>query len=156
MNNSRKTTLAWIRPWLCLALALVLSACAVNPKVLGVPQVLIQELQQQNGTVRARVLLHNFSNVEMNFSELDYQLNFAGAPAAAAKATMSLLVPPGSPESLEIELSLSSQAQQTLKTGGRFDYEISGTITSSKPSRQFRFNYQGKLGPTPGKVGSWR
>ena len=151
MKNSRK--IAWV--CLCAVIAL-LSACAGNPKVLGVPQVLIQELEQTNDNVRARVLLHNFSNVEMNFSELNYELRFSAAPAAAARETMSLLVPPGSPESLEIQLLLSPQAQQILKSGGRFDYEISGTITSSKPSRQFRFNYQGKLGPTPGKPGSWR
>ena len=139
-----------------LLVALLLSACSARPKVVSVPQVFIQELNVDGNQVRARVLLHNFSNVEMNFSELNYELRFSAAPAAAARETMSLLVPPGSPESLEIQLLLSPRAQQILKSGGRFDYEISGTITSSKPSRQFRFNYQGKLGPTPGKPGSWR
>lgn len=151
MNNSKVIT------WACLALlSLLLGACVNRPKVLGTPQVLIQELQQHDGKVRARVLLHNFSNVEMNFSELNYQLRFSAQPAAQAIQPLNLLVPPGSPESVEVELSLTAEAQKILSSGGRFDYEISGTITSSKPSRQFRFNYQGKLGPTPGKAGSWR
>lgn len=151
MNSSLK--IAWVGLAL---LSLLIGGCVGMPKVLGAPQVLIQELLQHDGKVRARVLLHNFSNVEMNFSELNYELRFSSAAAAQARESMDLLVPASSPESLEVTLALSPQAQKILNSGSRFDYQISGTITSSKPSREFRFNYQGKLGPTPGKAGSWR
>lgn len=151
MNKLSKFAYLWVA-----LLSVLLSSCAGTPKVLGAPQVLIQELLQHDGKVRARVLLHNFSNVEMNFSELNYELRFNATAAAQARESIDLLVPAGSPESLDVDVALSPQAQETLRSGKRFDYQISGTITSSKPSREFRFNYEGKLGPTPGKPGSWR
>jgi hypothetical protein len=139
-----------------VAIALLLAACSARPKVVSVPQVFIQELNVDGNQVRARVLLHNFSNVEMTFSELNYTLSFAGLPAAAARVPMELLVPMDSPESTAITLGLSADAMKYLRGNAPFVYNISGTITSSKPSRVFEFNYDGRLSPTPGKPGAWR
>jgi hypothetical protein len=141
----------------CLALiALTLCACSAKPKVVSVPQVFIQELNVSASKVNARVLLHNFSNVEMTFSELNYQLSFAGKPVANARIPLDLLVPMDSPESTGITLNLNADGLKLVQGAQAFGYQISGTITSSKPSRVFEFNYDGKLSPTPGKPGAWR
>lgn len=140
----------------CIAMA----GCYNRPKVLSVPQVLIQELQVMPGKVTARVLLHNFSNVEMTFSELNYRLSITEGQrnlvVAQAIVPLDLFVPMDSPESTTITLAFAPEAMRLLNGDQAFNYSIAGTITSSKPSRVFEFNYEGKLSPTPGKPGFWR
>jgi hypothetical protein len=146
---------------LCLLILTTLAGCGLKPKVVSVPQVLIQELHVSDRAVTARVLLHNFSNIEMTFSALNYRLNFgdtgdASAPVAVGLVPLELLVPMDSPESTTITLTLTPSALALLGAGKAFSYSISGTITSSIPSREFDFNYVGTLSPTPGKPGFWR
>ena len=140
----------------CIALA----GCFNRTKVVSVPQVLIQELQVNPGKITARVLLHNFSNIEMTFSELNYRLSItegrSNIVVAQAIVPLDLLVPMDSPESTTITLVLAPEALKLLNSDKAFGYAISGTITSSKPSRVFEFNYDGQLSPTPGKPGFWR
>lgn len=140
----------------CIALA----GCYNRPKVLSVPQVLIQELQVLPGKATARVLLHNFSNIEMTFSELNYRLSITDGQSkkvvAQAIVPLDLFVPMDSPESTTIDLAFTPEAMKLLNGDQAFAYSIAGTITSSKPSRVFEFNYDGKLSPTPGKPGFWR
>ena len=137
-----------------------LSSCYNRTKVLSVPQVLIQEIQVKPGKVTARVLLHNFSNVEMTFSELNYRLSTTDGRSkevvAEAVVPLDLFVPMDSPESTTITLVLAPEALKLLNGDQAFGYSIAGTVTSSKPSRVFEFNYDGKLNPTPGKPGFWR
>ena len=143
-----------------ISACLALTSCYNRTKVLSVPQVLIQEIQVNPGKVTARVLLHNFSNVEMTFSELNYRLSITneGGNDVVAKAVvpLDLFVPMDSPESTTITLVLAPEALKLLNGDQAFGYAIAGTITSSKPSRVFEFNYEGKLSPTPGKPGFWR
>ncbi len=146
---------------LCLLVFSTLAGCGLKPKVVSVPQVLIQELHITDSNVTARVLLHNFSNIEMTFSELNYSLSFgtdldANASAASGVVPLELLVPMDSPESTTITLKLTPAALTLLRAGKVFGYGIRGTITSSIPSRVFEFNYIGTLSPTPGKPGYWR
>ena len=140
----------------CIALV----GCANRTKVVSVPQVLIQEIQVNPGKVTARLLLHNFSNVEMTFTELNYRLSLTDGRSsnvvAQAIVPLDLFVPQDSPESTTITLVLAPQALKLLNSDQAFGYAIAGTITSSKPSKVFEFNYDGKLSPTPGKPGSWR
>ncbi len=145
---------------LIISVAFAFTGCFNRPKVLSVPQVLIQELHVMPGKVTARVLLHNFSNVEMTFSELNYRLSITDGPTnkvvAQAIVPLDLLVPMDSPESTTIDLAFAPEALKLLNGNQAFGYSIAGTITSSKPSRVFEFNYDGKLSPTPGKPGFWR
>lgn len=157
-----------LRRIVCIAFVIsaciVLAGCYNRNKVVSVPQVLIQELHVTPEKVSARVLLHNFSNVEMTFSELNYRLSIAGrntghnnnSVVAEAIVPLDLLVPMDSPESTTITLMLAPEALKLLNSDQAFGYSIAGTITSSKPSRVFEFNYDGKLSPTPGKPGFWR
>jgi len=139
---------------------IALTGCYNRNKVVSVPQVLIQELQVMPGKVTARVLLHNFSNVEMTFSELNYRLSITNGRSdsivARAIVPLDLFVPMDSPESTTITLELAPAALKLLNGDQAFSYSIAGTITSSKPSRVFEFNYDGQLSPTPGKAGFWR
>ena len=145
---------------LVISACCALAGCYNRTKVLSVPQVLIQEIHVNSDKVTARVLLHNFSNVEMTFSELNYRLsvNEARSNSVVAKAIvpLDLFVPMDSPESTTITLVLAPQAMKLLQSDQAFRYSIAGTITSSKPSRVFEFNYDGQLSPTPGKPGYWR
>ena len=158
---SRAAQLRKIAYLACAVFAgIALAGCLNRTKVLSVPQVLIQELQVKPGSVTARVLLHNFSNVEMTFSELDYRLSITEGRSskivASATVPLDLFVPMDSPESTNITLVLAPEAMQLLNSDKAFAYSIAGTITSSKPSRVFEFNYDGQLSPTPGKPGFWR
>ncbi len=143
-----------------ISAAIALAGCYKRNKVVSVPQVLIQELHVMPEKVTARVLLHNFSNVEMTFSELNYRLSIVEGRSnnvvASAIVPLDLLVPMDSPESINITLVLAPAAIKLLNSDQAFGYSIAGTITSSKPSRVFEFNYDGKLSPTPGKPGFWR
>lgn len=143
-----------------ISAAIALVGCYNRNKVVSVPQVLIQELHVTPEKVTARVLLHNFSNVEMTFSELNYRLSIVEGRSnnvvASAIVPLDLLVPMDSPESTNITLVLAPAAIKLLNSDQAFGYSIAGTITSSKPSRVFEFNYDGKLSPTPGKPGFWR
>ncbi len=155
---------AQLRRLVCAAcifsIGFALAGCINRTKVLSVPQVLIQELRVQPENVTARVLLHNFSNVEMTFSELNYRLSItegrSNKVVATAIVPLDLFVPMDSPESTTIKLVLAPEALKLLNSDQAFAYSITGTITSSKPSRVFEFNYAGQLSPTPGKPGFWR
>jgi LEA14-like dessication related protein len=140
----------------CAALLQGCGALGSKPRVLSVPQVLVQELKLEKDQASARVLLHNFSNVEMTYSRLNYQLKFDGILVASGVQTMDLLVPQDSPESVAIALRLSPAGIARLKGKSAFGYSITGSIESSKPSRTFEYNYDGQLSPTPGKPGFWR
>jgi hypothetical protein len=143
---------------LCLALfvltlGLMLSACVGKPKVVSTPQVLIQEL---NTDGQARVVLHNFSNVPMTFSQLRYSLSFQGKLAAEGVEALSIEVPPNSPEQISIKLTISEQSRLLLDARQPIAYTLKGMIVSSKPSRKSEYIYEGRLNPVPGKAGSWR
>ena len=151
-----------------MLIALLFAGCGAKPRVLSVPQVLIQALElgangmpgpapgRATGNAAARVLLHNFSNVTMHFSELDYHLSIDGVESAADVVALDLEVPMDSPESVQLTLTLSARALRQLQHNTSVAYALHGTIRSSKPSRTFEFQYEGRLSATPGKSGYWR
>jgi LEA14-like dessication related protein len=146
---------------IALAAAALLNACGGlggrnAPRVVSGPQVLVQEIKLENDQAVARVLLHNFSNVEITFSRLQFQLKFEGITVAEGSQTLELLVPQDSPENLSLNLRLSPAGISRLKGKTAFAYSIGGKIESSKPSRTFDYTYEGELSPTPGKPGFWR
>jgi LEA14-like dessication related protein len=136
-----------------LLISVVFSGCAGKPKVVSTPQVLIQELSTDG---QARVVLHNFSNVPMTFSQLRYTLSFQGKLAAEGNETLSIEVPPNSPEQISIKLTISEQSRLLLSARQPIAYTLKGMIISSKPSRKSEYIYEGRLNPVPGKPGSWR
>jgi hypothetical protein len=140
--------------WLVATLFIcTLFACASKPKVLSAPQVLLQEI---NKTGKARVLLNNFSNVSMRFTNMSYALSIAGQPAAKGVLNFDLDVPQDSPEQVDASFDLTAVAQSALTGNGPVQYTLSGMITSSKPSRKNEYTYSGTLSPIPGKPGQWR
>jgi LEA14-like dessication related protein len=145
-------------------LALAASVCAVltgcvsgRPKVIGAPQLSIQELQLGEGrSATARVLLQNYSNIEVIFADVDYQLTLGAVNAATGNYVIDLPVAPESSEPLTFKLSLSDAALQQMLRDSAVAYTLSGVARSSSPSRRFEFNYEGRLSPVPGKKGAWR
>ena len=135
---------------------LTLAGCSLQSRVGSVPQVLLQNVTVQGNTATARALLQNFTLKPETYSQLDYQLQFDGVPAASGSSVMNIEVPPESPENIDLTLSLSPAASAALAGSKPIAYTLRGTLTSSKPSRTYTLDYQGTLSPTPGKPGSWR
>jgi LEA14-like dessication related protein len=136
-----------------LMIATLTGCMGARPKVISAPQVLIQSLSQDG---QARVVLHNYSNVPMQFSEMRYELKFAGVMAASGALAMDIEVPQDSPESVTLTFVLNPAAKQKLTLNQPIAYTLTGMMTASKPSRRDEFSYQGQLSPIPGKPGEWR
>ena len=153
--------LIFIRFLISLLLALQLSGCATDPKVVASPQVLLQGLRIGTGAnassgAQARILMHNFSNIPMTFTSMRGEFKLAGRSAAPIALDFSLEIPGESPENLNATLILSPQALVSLSKPQPLQYTLQGTITTIKPNRSFKFFYEGQLNPTPGITGAWR
>jgi hypothetical protein len=148
----------WNRAVLAACAGMGLVACvSERPRVIGAPQFSIQELQiGADKAATARVLLQNYSNIEVTFADVDYQLTIGAVDAATGNYVINLPIGPESSESLPIELALADAALQQMKANTTLAYTLSGVVRSSSPSRRFEFNYEGRLSPVPGKKGAWR
>jgi hypothetical protein len=153
--------LNFLRLLISSVLALQLYGCATNPKVVASPQVLLQGLRIDAGAnatsnAEARILMHNFSNIPMTFTSMRGEFKLEGKPAALLSLDFSLELPGESPENLNTTLALSPAAMIALSASQPLQYTLQGTITTIKPSRSFKFFYEGQLNPTPGVIGAWR
>ena len=139
----------------------MLSSCATDPKVVASPQVLLQGLRlspnsQPGNLGDARILLHNFSNIPMTFTAMRGEFKLAGQSAAPISLDFSLEIPAESPENVSAKLLLSPAALVYLNASQPIPYTLEGTITTIRPSRTFKFFYEGQLNPNPGIAGAWR
>ncbi len=153
--------LNFLRLLISSVLALQLYGCANNPKVVASPQVLLQSLRIAAGAnatsnAEARILMHNFSNIPMTFTSMRGEFKVAGRFAAPIDLDFSLEIPAESPENVNATLVLSPEAAVSLSASHPLQYTLQGTITTIKPSRSFKFFYEGQLNPTPGVIGAWR
>ena len=138
-----------------ILVSILLASCGSGPvKRVSPPTASVQELVvHADGSWHLRVRLQNFSNVPMTFSGIDAELEVAERAVGSIKLPFKLDIPG---ESADVfEASLAPMAGVAAPAGD-FAYRLHGTISSSDPKGEFKFERKSHLSPAPGLVGTWR
>ncbi len=145
-----------LRSWAATILvSILLASCGSGPvKRVSPPTASVQELiVHSDGNWQLRIRLQNFSNVPMTFSGIDAELEVAERAVGSIKLPFKLDIPG---ESADVfEASLAPLAGVAIPAGD-FAYRLHGTISSSDPKGNFKFERNSHLSPAPGLVGTWR
>jgi hypothetical protein len=78
-------------------------------------------------------------------------LHIAGADVGDIDIKPDLDIPPNSADVIDATLHASAKLP-----AGDIDYKISGTIDTSEPKENFKFERSSRLSPAPGLPGTWR
>jgi hypothetical protein len=135
------------------AIAVLVSACGSGPPRRITPsQVSIQQLiADAGGTWKVTLRIQNYSTVTMRYSALHGTLHIAGADVGSIDLTPDLDIPPNSADVIDATLHASAKLP-----AGDVDYKLSGTIQTSEPKTDFKFDRSSRLSPAPGLPGTWR
>lgn len=136
-----------------LAAVCLLAGCGSGPvKRITPSQVSIQELAvQPGGQWKLTLRIQNYSTVPMTYSSLHGTLYVGGADVGTIDVKTDFDIPANSADVVDTTL----RASATLPTGD-IDYKIEGTIATSEPKNDFKFNRSSRLSPTPGLPNTWR
>lgn len=136
-----------------IAAVCLLAGCGSGPvKRITPSQVSIQELAvQPGGQWRLTLRIQNYSTVPMTYSALRGTLYVAGADVSTIDVKTDFDIPANSADVVDTTV----RASAALPTGD-VDYKIEGTITTSEPKNDFKFNRSSRLSPTPGLPNTWR
>jgi hypothetical protein len=143
-----------LRPYLAaLAVAFLVTGCGGGPARRITPsQVSIQQLvADAGGTWRVTLRIQNYSTVAMRYSALHGTLHIAGVDVGAIDLVPDLDIPPNSADVIDATLHASAKLP-----AGDIDYKIAGTIETSEPKADFKFDRSSRLSPAPGLPGTWR
>ena len=144
----------WI--WMGIMLgSFLLVSCGGGPvKRVSPPTASVQELVvRADGNWHLRMRLQNFSNVPMTFSGIDAELETGGRAVGTIKLSFKLDIPGESADVFEADLI---PLAGNWPAAGDFAYRLHGTISSSDPKGNFKFNRESQLSPAPGLPGTWR
>lgn len=145
-----------LRFWIPVVLiSILLASCGSGPvKRVSPPTASVQELViRADGSWHLRIRLQNFSNVPMTFDGIDAEFEVADQTLGSIKLPLKLDMPG---ETADVfETSLVEAAQSKAPTGD-FAYRLHGTISSSDPKGEFKFERKSHLSPAPGLANTWR
>jgi len=135
------------------AVAILVAGCSTGPgKRITPSQVSIQELvAESNGQWRVTLRIQNYSTVAMHYSALHGTLRVAGFDVGNIDLAPDLDIPPNSADVIDVKMHASAKLP-----AGDLDYRISGTIDTSEPKENFKFDRSSRLSPAPGLPGTWR
>lgn len=135
--------------------SILLASCGSGPvKRVSPPTASVQELiVRADGSWHLRVRLQNFSNVPMVFSGIDAELEVAEQTVGSIKLPIKLDIPGESADVFEASVTA---AANTHIPAGDFAYRLHGTISSSEPKGEFKFERKSHLSPAPGLAQTWR
>lgn len=147
-----------------LAAAIFLAGCGGGDpwlrKSVFPPRASIQQLEPQaDGGWKLQLRLQNFSSVSMTFDSAQGTLEVAGHPAGEVSVTPSLRIGPESADVVDATLKPSpdaARAVDALHGTGSVRYKLTGKITTSHPSGEHPYTFEGVLTPVPGLVGVLR
>lgn len=145
-----------LRSWLSIVLtSILLASCGSGPvKRVSPPTASVQELViRADGSWHLRMRLQNFSNVAMTFSSIDAALEVDDQAVGSIKLPFKLDIPGESADVFEAELTPTSTSQAPT---GNFAYRLHGSISSSEPKGNFKFERKSRLSPAPGLANTWR
>lgn len=145
-----------LRCWVPIVLTSILLASCGSSQVKRVspPTASVQELViRADGSWHLRMRLQNFSNMPMTFSRIDAELEVADQAVGSIKLPFNLDIPGESADVFEASLTPKSGNQVPT---GNFSYRLHGTISSSEPNGNFKFERKSRLSPAPGLANTWR
>lgn len=145
-----------LRSWVPIVLtSILLASCGSGPvKRVSPPTASVQELViRADGSWHLRIRLQNFSNVPMTYSSIEAELEVADQAVGSIKLPLKLDIPGESADVLETDLTPASSSQVPA---GNFAYRLHGTISSSEPKGNFKFERKSHLSPAPGLANTWR
>ena len=136
-----------------LALACVLSACGSGPvKRISPSTVAIQELVvKPDGQWRATLRVQNFSTMSMHYDALHANVRIAGTDVGEIELKPDLDIPGNSADVVDATLHATAKLP-----AGDIEYQIKGTIETSEPKANFKFDRTSRLSPAPGLAGTYR
>jgi hypothetical protein len=135
------------------AIALLVSGCGSGPARRITPsQVSIQQLvADASGSWKVTLRIQNYSTVTMRYAALHATLRIAGVDVGNVDLAPDLDIPPNSADVVDATLHASAKLP-----AGDIDYRVSGTIETSEPKTDFKFDRSSRLSPAPGLPGTWR
>jgi hypothetical protein len=137
-----------------LALASLLTACGggpvrkVHPSTASIQQLAVQA----DGSWKLAVRIQNFSTFSMHFSALKAKLTIDGKDVGEIAIAPDLDIVGSSGD--VVEATLKSPFKPT--PGSEFAYQLKGTIDTSEPKENFKFDTSSRLSPVPGVTNTWR
>ena len=136
-----------------LAVVTLLAGCGSGPVRRITPsQVSIQELSvQPGGQWKLTLRIQNYSTVPMTYGAIHGTLTVAGADVGTIDVRTDFDIPGNSADVVDTTVRASAALP-----AGDIDYRIEGTITTTEPKEEFKFNRSSRLSPTPGLVNTWR
>lgn len=142
-----------LRPFVAaIAMAGLISGCGGPVKRITPSAVSIQQLVvQPDGQWRLTLRIQNYSTVAMRYAALHGTLHIAGADVGSIELKPDVDIPPNSADVIDATLHSSAKLP-----AGDIDYKISGTIDTSEPKENFKFDRSSRLSPAPGLPGTWR
>jgi hypothetical protein len=137
-----------------LALACLLTACSSGPvRKIHPSTASIQQLAvQPDGSWKITLRIENFSTMSMHYSAFSAKLSIAGTEAGELKIAPDLDIVGNSGD--VVEATLKSAAK--LPASGDFAYQLKGTIDTSEPKANFKFDKSSRLSPVPGVANTYR
>ena len=137
-----------------LALACLLTACSSGPvRKIHPSTASIQQLAvQPDGSWKITLRIENFSTMSMHYSAFDATLTAAGTEAGELKIAPDLDIVGNSGDVVEATLKTAAK----LPASGDFAYQLKGTIDTSEPEANFKFNKSSRLSPVPGVANTYR
>lgn len=135
------------------AIACFVTGCSSGPVRRITPsQVSVQELvANPDGQWRVTLRIQNFSTISMQYAALHATLSVAGLEFGAIDLTPDLDIPQNSAEVIDVKLRAAGKLP-----AGDIEYKISGTIDTSEPKENFKFERSSRLSPAPGLANTWR
>jgi LEA14-like dessication related protein len=136
-----------------LAVVCLLADCGSGPvKRITPSQVSIQELAvQPGGQWKLTLRIQNYSTVPMTYAWLHGTLYVAGADVGTIDVRTDFDIPANSADVVDTTVHASAALP-----AGEIDYKIEGTLATSEPKEEFKFNRSSRLSPTPGLPNTWR
>lgn len=135
-----------------IAMAGLIAGCGGPVKRITPSAVSIQQLVvQPDGQWRLTLRIQNYSTIAMQYAALHGTLHIAGADVGTIELKTDVDIPPNSADVIDATLHASAKLP-----AGDIDYKISGTIDTSEPKENFKFDRSSRLSPAPGLPGTWR
>lgn len=136
-----------------LAVVTLLAGCGSGPARRITPsQVSIQELAAQpGGQWKLTLRIQNYSTVPMTYSSIHGTLVVAGADVGTIDVKTDFGIPANSADVVDTIVHASAALPS-----GDIAYKIEGTISTSEPKGDFKFNRASRLSPAPGLPNTWR
>ncbi len=135
--------------------SILLTSCGGGlVKRVSPPTASVQELSiRADGSWHLLIRVQNFSNIPMTFSAIDAELEIADHAVGKITLPFKMDIPGESADVFETNLT---PASGNRPQSGEFAYRLHGTINSSEPKDDFKFERKSRLSPAPGLADTWR